>query len=138
MHEEKQNFPMKPINQLKLQETEMKGNQNEIPLHSSRNQESEIFYYAKEKRNKNIPTEVTERYVYSNYLIDPNRHRFGTIVRIMAYVLKFINFTKIKQKLKNQIKTHIKKILKNVLNSLNYGVKTSKHQKIISSGKQVK
>ena len=138
MHEEKQNFPMKPINQLKLQETEMKGSQNEIPLHSSRNQESEIFYYAKEKRNKNIPTEVTERYVYSNYLIDPNRHRFGTIVRIMAYVLKFINFTKIKQKLKNQIKTHIKKILKNVLNSLNYGVKTSKHQKIISSGKQVK
>ena len=65
MHEEKQNFPMKPINQLKLQETEMKEIQNEIPLHSSRNQESEIFYYAKEKQNKNIPTEVTERYVYS-------------------------------------------------------------------------
>ena len=45
-------------------------------------------------------------------MIDPNRHRFGTIVRIMAYVLKFINFTKIKQKLKNQIKTHIKKDIK--------------------------
>ena len=112
MHEEKQNFPMKPINQLKLQETEMKEIQNEIPLHSSRNQKSEIFYYAKEKQNKNIPTEVTERYVYSNYLIYPNRHRFGTVVRIMAYVLKFINFTKIKQKLKNQIKTHIKKDIK--------------------------
>ena len=112
MHEEKQNFPMKPINQLKFQETEMKEIQNEIPLHSSRNQESEIFYYAKEKQDKNIPTEVTERYVYSNYLIDPNRHRFGTIVRIMPYVLKFINFTKIKQKLKNQIKTHIKKDIK--------------------------
>ena len=45
-------------------------------------------------------------------MIDPNRHRFGTIVRIMAYVLKFINFTKIKQKLKSQIKTHMKKDIK--------------------------
>ena len=138
MHEEKQNFPMKPINQLKLQETEMKEIQNEIPLHLSRNQESEIIYYAKEKQNKNIPIEVTERYVYSNYLIDPNRHIFGTIVRIIAYVLKFINFTKIKQKLKNHIKTHIKKILKKFINVLNYRVKISKHQKIISSVKQVK
>ena len=138
MHEEKQNFPMKPINQLKRQETEMKEIQNEIPLHSSRNKKNEIFYYAKEKQNKNIPTEVTERFVYSNYLIDPNRHRFGTVVRIMAYVLKFVNFTKTKQKLKNQIKTHIKKILKNVINLLNYRVKISKHQKIISSVKQVK
>ena len=138
MHEEKQNFSMKPINQLNVQETEMKEIQNEIPPHSSRNQENEIFYYAKEKQNKNISTKVTERYIYSNYLIDPNRHRFGIVVRIMAYVLKFINFTKIKQKLKNQIKTHIKKILKNVINLLNYRVKISKYQKIISSVKQVK
>ena len=141
MHEEKENFPMKQINQLKLQETEMKEIQNEIPLNSSRNKESEVFHYLSEKQNKNIPTEVNERYVFSNYLIDPNRHRFATIVRIMAYVLKFINFTKIKQTSKNRIEIHVKKDIKECYKFIqlsNEDIKASENYFFSKASKEVK
>ena len=34
--------------------------------------------------------QLQRRYVFSSYLIDPNKHRFSTVVRIMALVFKFI------------------------------------------------
>lgn len=37
-----------------------------------------------------IPKEVEERYKFSKYLIDPNKHRFNDVVRIMAIVLLFV------------------------------------------------
>ena len=36
-------------------------------------------------------TDVGKRYAFSNYIIDPNKHNFSTVVRILAYVYKFIN-----------------------------------------------
>ena len=39
---------------------------------------------------KNVPQEVEECYKFSNYLIDPNKRRFKTVVRIIALVLKFV------------------------------------------------
>jgi len=34
---------------------------------------------------------VHKRYQFSTYLIDPNQHKFSTVVRIVAYVLRFCN-----------------------------------------------
>ena len=38
-----------------------------------------------------IPDTISDRYRYSKYLIDPNHRRFSTVIRIMAYILKFIS-----------------------------------------------
>ncbi|XP_066931129.1 uncharacterized protein [Clytia hemisphaerica] len=38
-----------------------------------------------------IPEAVSNHYKYSNYLIDPNWRNFNHVIRVMAYVLKFIN-----------------------------------------------
>ena len=37
-----------------------------------------------------VPSEVGERYKFSNYLIDPCRFRFKNVLRILAFVFKFI------------------------------------------------
>ena len=37
-----------------------------------------------------LPEAISDRYKLSCYLVDPNSKRFHTVIRIMAYVLKFI------------------------------------------------
>ena len=37
---------------------------------------------------------VTNRYRFSNYIIDPNKHGWESGVRIVAYVFKFLNILK--------------------------------------------
>ena len=49
---------------------------------------------------RNIPEEVARRYKFSQYIIDPNRRRFRTVVRILAWVMKFIKILKNKVKKK--------------------------------------
>jgi hypothetical protein len=44
--------------------------------------------------SKNVIKDVFQkklRYKFSNYLIDPNKHRFRDVIRIMAIVLRFIS-----------------------------------------------
>ena len=55
-------------------------------------------------QQKIIPHEVTECYKFSSYLLDPNKHRFRTLVKIMAFVLKFIKLVKTKSPQKFQNK----------------------------------
>ena len=50
--------------------------------------------------SRNIPDEVVERYRFSRYIIDPNRRRFHTVVRILAWVIKFIRI--LRRKVKNK------------------------------------
>ena len=38
-----------------------------------------------------VPQEVGDRYAYSDYLIDPNKFRFKTVVRILALVFIFLS-----------------------------------------------
>ena len=38
-----------------------------------------------------IPKEVAERYAFSNYILDPNRHRFRDNVRILSIAKRFIS-----------------------------------------------
>ena len=37
-----------------------------------------------------VPRTVKDRYIFSKYIIDPNRFRFRKVVRIVAWVLKFV------------------------------------------------
>ena len=43
------------------------------------------------KQHTDSTEALRQRYQFSNYLIDPNQHRFSTVVRILAYVLRFCN-----------------------------------------------
>ena len=38
-----------------------------------------------------VPEEVSQRYQFSNYVVDPNRHRFRDVVRLVAIIYRFIN-----------------------------------------------
>jgi len=38
---------------------------------------------------------IKSRYEFSRYIIDPNKHRFKTVVRIVALVMKFIKNLKL-------------------------------------------
>ena len=38
-----------------------------------------------------VPEDISARYHFSKYLIDPNRHCFKTIIRIVAFVKRFNN-----------------------------------------------
>ena len=51
--------------------------------------------------SKSIPVKVYEIYKFSKYFVYPNRHRFKIFIRIMTYVLRFINSLK-KQKKKSR------------------------------------
>ena len=35
--------------------------------------------------------QIHKRYVYSSYVIDPNKHSFSVVIRILAIMYKFIN-----------------------------------------------
>ena len=44
---------------------------------------------------KIVPSDVEKRYEFSKYLLDPNKHRFRTVVRRIAYLKKFVkNFVR--------------------------------------------
>ena len=45
--------------------------------------------------------EIAKRYEYSQYIIDPNRHRFEVVVRILAIVMKFISCLRNKSRCKD-------------------------------------
>ena len=45
---------------------------------------------------KGVPAEVQDRYLYSQYVIDPNRHDFMEVVTVLSLVYKF--FRKLKEK----------------------------------------
>ena len=46
--------------------------------------------YHTEEEEKKINDEIRKRYEYSDYIVDPNRHRFSDVVRIVALVIKYI------------------------------------------------
>ena len=63
---------------------------NSIPGSTYHSAEEDI----KAGRAVKIQEEARLRYQYSNYLIDPNRHRFRDVVRSLALACKFINNTR--------------------------------------------
>ena len=73
------NFPMESAQELRLshnQISEVEKERNVQIYHALQNQKTSI-------------EPVRQRYQFSQYLIDPNRHRFSMVVRIMSYVIRF-------------------------------------------------
>ncbi|XP_057290790.1 uncharacterized protein LOC130613467 [Hydractinia symbiolongicarpus] len=77
----------------------MRGDQSQFPVLSARDlclNDSEIkeiskeTFYVTRKEDQGF----SERYSFSKYLIDPSRKNFHTIVRILAYVIKFCDAIK--------------------------------------------
>ena len=73
MKKDKRYFPVKIVYEIKLNKEELVAMQNENLKYSY----------------KNMPREV-ECYKFSNYLIDANKGRFKSVVRIIAFMLKFV------------------------------------------------
>ena len=48
--------------------------------------------------NIHLPDAFQERYQFSNYVIDPNLREFSSVIRILGYVYRFINNTRMKQR----------------------------------------
>ena len=66
---------------------------------------------AKEDIRTSIPSEVLNIYQFSKYIIDPNKHCFKIVVRILALVYRFIS--KSKEKLQNKTKDDIDNVITN-------------------------
>ena len=79
MRQDVSKFPMESAEELRLSNTQISEVEKERTIqihHASRNM-------------KSLMEPVQQRYQFSQYLIDPNRHRFAVVVRIMAYVIRF-------------------------------------------------
>ena len=88
------NFPAKSFNEISL------GNEELISLHKENllkynqeetNNEEKFVYTINSELKSKVPKEVQECYQFSNYLLDPNKRRFKTVIRVIGFILKFIN-----------------------------------------------
>ena len=77
-------FPIKHITEISLS-IEDKGEANKEKMISEFNYEN-----VRCLATKYVPNQVGERYKFSRYLIDPNKFRFRTVIRILAVVFLFI------------------------------------------------
>ena len=106
MKKNKIHFPTKTITEITLSNKEISEVQNENlakysqdinEIYYKLNEENKASYSAisinnpNDEQKCNILNEVNQCYDFSKYLLDPNKYRFKTIVRIMAFVFKFIN-----------------------------------------------
>ena len=84
MSERVANFPIKTIDEIILSNKEK----------SEANREKVVTDFPCENVKcltpKYVPNEVRERYIFSKYLIDPNKFRFRIVLRILALVFLFI------------------------------------------------
>ena len=80
MRQPEEHFPLKKYEEICLSDRE-KGDAGkekvEVDLH-------DCFI------SKYVPQEVGDRYAYSDYLIDPNKFRFKTVLRILALIFFFL------------------------------------------------
>ena len=112
MRKDNKEFPIKSLDQIRLSRQELAAIQIEnvlkhnLDVTDTQSSDENNVYMVDEQKlyyNESIPHEVTECYKFSSYLLDPNKHQFRNVVRIMAFVLKFIKLVKTKppQKFQN-------------------------------------
>ena len=110
-HYEREQFPMKSVEEIKLSQTDQKSNQDEmlkIDLSDTAWIDKQLIdahhnYLNFDDRiqndtvlQQNVRDCICERYRFSKYIIDPNKFRFRKVVRIFALVLLFIKKLKSK------------------------------------------
>ena len=104
MRKDNKEFPIKSLDQIRLSREELAAIQVENVFKYNldvtdiqRSDENNVYmadkqhlYYNKSvnvEQQKIIPYEITECYKFSSYLLDPKKHRFRTLVRIMSLKL---------------------------------------------------
>ena len=106
MKKSKADLPIKTVSDIILNVTELHEIQNEA---TSTKLASKDVFNCDSRRISLLPKEVKERYLFSSYLIDPNKFSFKKVVRILAIVIRYVKLLKslvIKQSSSiNQIKT---------------------------------
>ena len=80
MREEPMSFPLSTVADIKLSASE-KCDANKEQVFPECDAHACLTY---------VPKDVEARYRFSDYLVNPNRHRFTTVVRIVALVFLFI------------------------------------------------
>ena len=83
-------FPTCKVNEINLNNSQLDEARKEYPY-----EYLESIYL-----QRLVPDEVTQRYEFSQYLLDPNKYRFKTVVRVMAFVKKFVKNLQIRVKKK--------------------------------------
>ena len=113
---ESSHFPIKTVKKIELDKDGISTLKSEFIVYdtdnlfqlewpSRNNNNGNFTYTAKECITTSILSEVLDIYQFSKYIIDPNKHRFKTVVRILALVYRFI--AKLKEKLQNKAKGDI-------------------------------
>ena len=74
------NFPSFKIHEINLNATQLNEAKKEQPYE----------FLESSYVQRQVPNQVVERYKFSRYLLDPNKFRFKTVVRVIAFVIKFI------------------------------------------------
>jgi hypothetical protein len=101
MKEDESLFPTKDVDCVKLDSKENQAVKEEmIALKKSSEQfewpQKPTTEYVAYRCGQLVPSDVELRYKFSKYIVDPNKRRYKTAIRIMAYVNLFIQkFTKI-------------------------------------------
>ena len=148
---ESSQFPTKTVKKIQLDKDETSTVKSKFIVYDtdnllqlvwpSRNSNIANFTYtAKEGIRTSIPSEVLDIYQFLKYIIDPNKHRFKIVVRILALVYRFI--AKLKEKLQNKTKDDIDNVNTNTPSTSFTEAILSQHEiqdlKIIFTKKQLR
>ena len=84
MREDEESFPLIEVKQLVLTSNE-KGDADKEKIVTDFQDECSLCFLG-----RSVPVEVGDRYKFSQYLIDPNKFRFETVLRILSLVFIFL------------------------------------------------
>ena len=88
MHQDESKFPVKKLSEITLTSKDLQEFNKETQALKSIDLKAPLDINC--NVNFVVPSEVQARYTFSDYLIDPNKFRFKTVVRILAIVIKSI------------------------------------------------
>ena len=84
MREAEENFPLKTVSEITLTGNEKTSFEKECVV------DNILATFDVQCFVKYVPNELGERYKFLNYLLDPNKYRFRTVIRIVSLVFLFI------------------------------------------------
>ena len=93
MRKDNKEFQIKLFDQIRYPGIQSNDENN---IYMVNEQQSDYNKTINAHQQKIISNEVTECYNFSSYLLDRNKQRFKTVVRIIAFLMKFIKLIRIK------------------------------------------
>ena len=94
MRLEDRSFPTKSVEDIKLTAEELRSHDSECL--NTECTLSDVTSSNSYPSNRLVPSDVGDRYKFSNYIVDPNKFRLRKVVRILALVMLFIRNCKIR------------------------------------------